>query len=101
MDLQLKNKRAFLAAASRGLGYATALLLATEGCRVAINGRDEARVNAAAEKISKESGGDAGWLASGGRDSSHPGKIIETTNIGPCGVALPVCHTGGAASLAL
>ena len=44
MDLGLKDKRAFLAGSSRGLGYATALTLAREGCKVAINGRDEAKV---------------------------------------------------------
>ena len=41
MDLGLKDKRALVMGASRGLGYATALLLAKEGCRVVINGRDE------------------------------------------------------------
>ncbi len=33
MDLGLKDKRAFIAGSSRGLGYATALTLAREGCR--------------------------------------------------------------------
>ncbi len=43
MDLQLKNKIALVSGASRGLGYATARQLALEGCRVAINSRDQAR----------------------------------------------------------
>ncbi|NTW03693.1 MAG: substrate-binding domain-containing protein, partial [Oscillochloris sp.] len=37
-------------------GYATALALAKEGCKVAINGRDEAKIKAAAAKMSKETG---------------------------------------------
>ena len=44
LDLGLKGKRAFVAGSSRGLGYATALLLSKEGCSVAINGRDDSRV---------------------------------------------------------
>ena len=51
MDLELNDKRAFIAGSSRGLGYATALLLAKEGCRVVLNSRDEEKVRAAAEKI--------------------------------------------------
>jgi 3-oxoacyl-[acyl-carrier protein] reductase len=37
MDLQLKDKRAFVAGSSRGLGFATALALAREGCQVAVD----------------------------------------------------------------
>ena len=33
MDLSLKGKRALVTGSTRGLGYATALLLAKEGCR--------------------------------------------------------------------
>src|SRR5258708_17527390 len=95
MDLQLKNKRAFLAASSRGLGFATALLLATEGCRVAINSRDEARVNAAAEKITKESGADAVGLAGDVSDPSQPEKLIERTVNVFGGLALLVTNAAG------
>ena len=56
MDLGLKNKIALVTGASRGLGFATALTLGREGCRVAINSRDEGKVNAAAEKITAETG---------------------------------------------
>jgi 3-oxoacyl-[acyl-carrier protein] reductase len=56
MDLGLKNKRALVTGSSRGLGYATALALAKEGCKVAINGRDEAKIKSMAEKLSKETG---------------------------------------------
>jgi 3-oxoacyl-[acyl-carrier protein] reductase len=56
MDLQLEGKRALVTGSSRGLGYATALALAKEGCRLAINSRDEARISAAAAKISGETG---------------------------------------------
>lgn len=51
MDLGLKDKRAFVAASSRGLGFAVAQVLAAEGCRVAINGRDPERLNQAASRL--------------------------------------------------
>jgi 3-oxoacyl-[acyl-carrier protein] reductase len=56
MDLQLKEKRALVTGASRGLAFATALTLAREGCMVAVNSRDTAKIKAAAEKIARETG---------------------------------------------
>jgi len=51
MDLGLNGKRAAVAAASTGLGYACAEALAAEGVRVAICGRDKARIDEAAANI--------------------------------------------------
>jgi 3-oxoacyl-[acyl-carrier protein] reductase len=41
MDLGIKNKVAFIAASSQGLGKAVAIELAKEGCKVIINGRNK------------------------------------------------------------
>ena len=51
MDLGIGGKRAAVAAASAGLGYGSAAALVAEGVRVAICGRDEAKVRAAAERL--------------------------------------------------
>lgn len=51
MDLGLQGKRAAVAAASSGLGYGAAAALAAEGAHVAICGRDEAKLQAAAERL--------------------------------------------------
>lgn len=51
MDLGLQGKRAAVAAASAGLGYGCAAALVDEGVQVAICGRDEARVTAAASQL--------------------------------------------------
>ena len=51
MDLGISGKRAAIAAASAGLGFATAKALADEGVLVAICGRNEATINAAAAEI--------------------------------------------------
>lgn len=51
MDLGLHGKTAAVAAASKGLGFATAAALAAEGVRVAICSRDDASIKEAAERI--------------------------------------------------
>jgi 3-oxoacyl-[acyl-carrier protein] reductase len=51
MDLGIAGKRAAVAAASSGLGLGSAKALAAEGARVAICGRDPARLEAAAAKV--------------------------------------------------
>ncbi|GBE24119.1 glucose 1-dehydrogenase 2 [bacterium BMS3Bbin02] len=56
MDLGLTGKRAIVAAASSGLGYAIAQGLAREGCRVAICSRDAERVEQAAESLRCDTG---------------------------------------------
>ena len=55
MDLHLSGRRAAIAAATSGLGLASATALAAEGVRVAICGRGQERVDAAVASI----GGDA------------------------------------------
>lgn len=51
MDLGISGKRAAVAAASAGLGYASAAALAAEGVQVAICGRDRVRIDDAASRI--------------------------------------------------
>ncbi len=58
MDLGLQGKVAAVAAASSGLGKASALELAREGAHVAICGRNEARLSQAAEEIRALTGAD-------------------------------------------
>jgi 3-oxoacyl-[acyl-carrier protein] reductase len=51
MDTGLAGRRAAVAAASKGLGFASARALAAEGARVAICGRSKERIEEAAERI--------------------------------------------------
>ncbi|MCU1391875.1 MAG: short-chain dehydrogenase/reductase [Ilumatobacteraceae bacterium] len=51
MDLGIAGRRAAVAGASGGLGLATAKALAADGVMVAICGRDEARITAAAADV--------------------------------------------------
>jgi len=51
MDLQLSGKRALVSGSTAGIGYAIAEALAAEGAHVIVNGRTQARVNAAVLKL--------------------------------------------------
>ena len=47
MNLKLDNKAALVTGSTAGIGFAIALGLAREGARVIVNGRTQARVDAA------------------------------------------------------
>ena len=95
MDLGLKDKRALITGASRGLGYATALALAKEGCKVAINSRDELKVKAAAEKITKETGAQVIALAGDVTDASVPEKLVKAALETLGGLDILITNAGG------
>ena len=63
MDLQLEGKAALVTGSSRGLGLASALALAGEGCRVCICARGEERLARAADALRQRAGADDRVLA--------------------------------------
>ncbi len=95
MDLKLKDKCALVTGSSRGLGYATALALAKEGCKVAINGRDEAKIKSAAEKIQKETGTQVIGLAGDVSSPDVPAKLIQQTADAFGGLDILITNAGG------
>ncbi len=78
MDLGLRGRGALVASSSRGLGYATALGLAKEGCNVVINGRDQCQVKEAASSIEKETGARVSGIAGDMSDPRATQKSGET-----------------------
>ncbi|MFC4212679.1 SDR family NAD(P)-dependent oxidoreductase [Pedobacter lithocola] len=56
MDLQLKNKTAFISGSTAGIGFAIAESLLKEGVNVIINGRSEESVDAAVKLLQSISG---------------------------------------------
>lgn len=95
MDLKLNKKIALVTGASRGLGFAAALTLAREGCRVAVNGRDEAKIKAAAEKIYRETGTQVAGLAGDVSLPDVPEKLIQQTVAAFGGLDLLMTNAGG------
>src|SRR2546421_12395414 len=71
MDLGLRGRVAIIGGASKGIGRATAVMLAAEGCRVALAARGEAALTEALSQIGA-SGGDAIAVAC---DMSRDGDI--------------------------
>ena len=57
MDLGLKGKRALVTGSTAGIGLATARALASEGAQVTVNGRMEARVGRAVDRLKSELSG--------------------------------------------
>ncbi len=76
MDLHLKDKRALIAASSRGLGFAIARVLAREGTRVAINGRNVNQLMAAGKQLQSEFQTEFITLPGDVTDPENPGKMV-------------------------
>ena len=56
MDMQLKGKRALVTGSSSGIGAEIARMLAAEGVKVVVHGRDQARTQAVATEIETAGG---------------------------------------------
>jgi 3-oxoacyl-[acyl-carrier protein] reductase len=95
MDLQLKNKSALVAGSRSGLGYAIARLLASEGCHVAINGRDVQTINESARHLVAETKGEILPLVGDVSQPEVPASLVERTVQSFGGLDLLVTNAGG------
>ena len=95
MDLLLNNKRALVTGASRGLGYATALGLAREGCQVVINSRSPDSISGAAASIAQQTGAIVHPVAGDVTQPCFPSQLIADTIDRLGGLDLLVTNTGG------
>jgi 3-oxoacyl-[acyl-carrier protein] reductase len=95
MDLQLKDKCALVTGSSRGLGHAVALALAREGCRVAINSRNEAKVLNVAKDIAEETGGRVIGLAGDVADPEVPERLVGESTRAFGGLDILITNAGG------
>jgi NAD(P)-dependent dehydrogenase (short-subunit alcohol dehydrogenase family) len=91
MDYQIQGKLALVSGSSKGIGFAIAKGLAREGARVIVNGRSEASVGAALERLKNEvpnadAAGFAGDLADPKQIAAlvarHPDVDILVNNLG-------------------
>jgi 3-oxoacyl-[acyl-carrier protein] reductase len=92
MDLGLRGKAALVTGSSRGIGHAIALRLAAEGCRVVMNGRDEAGLAAAVYD-------GAVGIAADVTDMDDCRRLLEETVEALGGLDILVCNVGSGASV--
>ncbi|MFM8536079.1 MAG: SDR family oxidoreductase [Acidimicrobiia bacterium] len=95
MDFGLKGKRAIVMAASRGLGYASALGLAREGCRLVICSRDKQRIDTAAEQIRKATGADVTALEADVSSATEATRLVDAAVSAYGGLEIVVHNAGG------
>jgi len=95
MDLKLKGKRALIAGASKGLGYAIALGLANEGCRVAINSRNLQNLTKAANILTTETNSEIVPIAGDIGQPDFPEILVQKTTKAFDGLDLLVTNAGG------
>lgn len=91
MDLGINGRRAAVAAASAGLGFASAKALADEGVTVAICGRDRSRIHAAAARI----GANAVPLVADVATPEGAAGFVEMAQEALGGVDILVTNAGG------
>lgn len=90
MDLQIKNRRALVLAASEGLGKAVAKELADEGARVLISSRNEAKLQTTAQEVGAE-----GYICCDLESPESVQQLIEQVQARFGGIDILVTNAGG------
>src|SRR5512139_2539750 len=97
MDLELNGKRALVTGSSSGIGAAIARVLAAEGARVMVHGRDEAKTKAVAQRLI-DTGAEAGYVTGELSQVEDCAKVAKQTLEFFGGVDILVNNAGGMAS---
>jgi 3-oxoacyl-[acyl-carrier protein] reductase len=95
MDLQLQDRIAAVAAASKGLGKAVALELLKEGASVAICSRDQTRIEMAAQELRAATGRDVLPIVADLTTLEGCQRFIQTTADHFGGLDILVTNAGG------
>ena len=95
MELGLKNKVAFVAASSQGLGKAVATELAKEGAKLIINGRNKENLENTKKEIEKINGADVLALAGDLSNDHEREQIIKSSLQVYDHIDILVTNTGG------
>lgn len=95
MDLGLQGKVAVVAASSKGLGKATAQILAREGALVTVNGRDANTLKVTADEIRAQSSADVHEIVADMRNPTDVVRLVEDTVAHRGGLDILICNAGG------
>ncbi|MCX7678820.1 MAG: SDR family oxidoreductase [Spirochaetes bacterium] len=95
MDLGIKGKVALVTAASRGLGWAVAKRLSMEGAIVAICARSKERIEEAAEKIRKLTGGKIAAFVADVTDYTAVKEMVRNIVTEYNSLDILICNAGG------
>lgn len=99
MDMQLKGKRALVTGSSSGIGAEIARMLAAEGVKVVVHGRDPGRTRAVATEI-ETAGGQAATALGDLTTDEGAAAVIEAAQRAFGGIDILVNNVGGSASVA-
>ena len=100
-DLGLTGRIAIVTGGSDGLGRATAMRLAAEGCKVAICGRRKAHLEAAAANIAEQTGGEILACAADVTSAFEVDRLVQATSDRFGGVDILVNNAGTSAAASL
>jgi len=95
MELGLKNKVAFVAASSQGLGKAVAIELAQEGAKLIINGRNKENLESTKKEIEKINGAQVLALSGDLSNDQEREQIIKNSLQAYDHIHILVTNTGG------
>jgi 3-oxoacyl-[acyl-carrier protein] reductase len=94
MELGLKGKVALVTAASKGIGFATARVLAKEGMKVAICSRSPANVEKARDLLSAETGAEVLAVKADMTVREDLERLVDTASKNLGGIDVLVYNTG-------
>ena len=95
MDLGLTGQVALVTAASKGLGRATATVLAAEGARVMISSRGEEQLAATAAQIAEETGAEVVYCPADVSNAADVSRLLAETERRLGGVHVLINNAGG------
>ncbi|MGB9591941.1 MAG: SDR family NAD(P)-dependent oxidoreductase, partial [Candidatus Kryptoniota bacterium] len=95
MDYRLNGLRALVSGSSRGLGFATARLLAQEGAVVTINGRNKERLEQAASEIEQDCGRKPHLVIGDISQQGVPERVVQEAVQKMGGLDLLATNAGG------
>ncbi|GFN33033.1 SDR family NAD(P)-dependent oxidoreductase [Paenibacillus xylaniclasticus] len=98
MELGIRGKRAIITGGSKGIGFATAMLLASEGARVAIIARNEATLKEAAQRIAAKTGTEPLFIAADVSVEEEVNRAVAEIAVRLGGIDILVNNAGTSAA---